>query len=540
MRPRSLTWESPDVSFPVKRDLVRNPPYHAVEGLEAVPFLSWRNLRECLLGASGIAAACWIGEAFYKVSGTVAAPLWPSSGLALGLLLLCGWRLAPAISLGTAIATTTFGDPHLFSLFGSVGNTLESLTGWFLMRRIFGFSNQMGSVRDVLVLLLAGAPWGTLLSAVICTLGLVAVGIVKPSSIPLSALLFWTGNVLGILIFTPLILNLSGRFGQKRGFGLRPADAFWMALLLGIVIVGFALPGTAHTGFIPLAYLSFPVLVWLAYEWKSDVTLPLSLITLMMTAFTVTGHGPLLRADPFATYAEMTIFIIIYGVSCLLISAAAMEGDHHAALALSREVDSARKDLELRGMRAGLNPHFLFNSLNVIKALAAENPGRAGEAIVALSGILRSSLKATGQSLVPLSTEMAVIHSYLSLQKMRMEDRLETTINGEEDARDFPVPPMLLHQLVENAFKHSPPGKVSIGIDIRREVSGLRFRVSNPGTFTDRGDGLGLRTIRAQLRALYGEDAHFRIEEDARGRTNAEILIIGRADAGPSPADSGL
>ena len=105
-----------------------------------IPFFSWRNARECLVGALGIALLCWVGESFYKVSGTLAAPLWPSSGLALGLLLACGWRLFPAISLGTMTATTVFGDPHLFSLFGSVANTLESLTGWYLMTRVFGFS----------------------------------------------------------------------------------------------------------------------------------------------------------------------------------------------------------------------------------------------------------------------------------------------------------------------------------------------------------------------------------------------------------------
>lgn len=498
-----------------------------MEKSEPVPFLSWPNLRDCLLGAAGIASACWIGEAFYKVSGTLAAPLWPSSGLALGLLLLRGWRMFPAISLGTAIATTTFGDPHLFSLFGSVGNTLESLTGWFLMSRIFCFSNRMDRVRDVLVLMLAGAPIGTLISAVICTLGLVVVGVVKSSSIPLSSLLFWTGNVLGILIFTPLTLRLPDIIrGLKPPF-LQKQDAFWFAMLLVVVITGFTLPHTAHTGFIPLAYLSFPLLVWMAYSWKANVTIPLAIATLMMTAFTVTGHGPLLRFDPFATYAEMSIFIIVYGVSCLLISAAASEGDHHSSLALSRGIDAARKDLELRGIRSGLNPHFLFNSLNVIKALASENPEKAGDAVVALSEILRSSLKATGNSYVPLSTEMGVIRSYLDLQKMRMEELLEVKISEDPVISGFPVPPMLLHQLVENAVKHASPGRLRLTIDLWREGEGIRFLVSNPGTYSANGDGLGLGAIRAQLKALYGENAHFRIHDDGGGRVWSEIRITG-------------
>jgi len=509
-----------------------------VEKSELVPFLSWRNLRDCLVGAIGIASACWIGEGFYKISGTIAAPLWPSSGLALGLLLLCGWRLFPAISLGTAIATTTFGDPHIFTLFGSLGNTVESLAGWFLMTRVFGFSNRLDRVRDVLVLMLAGAPLGTLLSAVICTLGLVAADLVKPSSIPLSALLFWTGNVLGILIFTPLTLNFAAQIRKDSLPRFHRADAIWFTLLLMIVIVGFTLPRTAHTGFIPLAYLSFPLLVWLAYLWKGTVTLPLAISTLMMTAFTVTGHGPLLRTDSFATYAEMTIFIIVYGVSCLLISAAASEGDHHASLALSKGIEAARKDLELRGIRSGLNPHFLFNSLNVIKALASENPGKAGDAVVALSEILRSSLKATENSFVPLSTEMGVIRAYLDLQKMRMEELLEFTITEDPVISGFPVPPMLLHQLVENAVKHATPGRLRITINLLREGEGILFVVMNPGTYSAGGNGMGHDAIRSQLNALYGENANFRIFGDGEGRVRAEIRITGAALKSHTGVDS--
>ena len=75
-----------------------------------IPFLSLRNALECLFGGIGIFVLCMIGQEFYKVSGTLAAPLWPSSGFALALLLLRGWRLFPAISLGTIAATQTFGD----------------------------------------------------------------------------------------------------------------------------------------------------------------------------------------------------------------------------------------------------------------------------------------------------------------------------------------------------------------------------------------------------------------------------------------------
>ena len=79
----------------------------------------------------------------------------------------------------------------------------------------------MTRIRDIMVLILAGAPWGTILSAVICTLGLVEIGAVKPDGIPLSSLLFWTGNVLGILVFTPVALRIAECWNQRSSLRLR-------------------------------------------------------------------------------------------------------------------------------------------------------------------------------------------------------------------------------------------------------------------------------------------------------------------------------
>jgi LytS/YehU family sensor histidine kinase len=221
----------------------------------------------------------------------------------------------------------------------------------------------------------------------------------------------------------------------------------------------------------------------------------------------------------------MTIFIMVYGISSLLIMGAAEEREHHALLAVSRGRDAARNEAELLGIRSSLNPHFLFNSLNVIKALASENPKKAGEAVVSLSEILRTSLRATAHTTVPLSEELKLIRSYLDLQKMRMEELLAVDIREDEGLTGFPVPPMVLHQLVENAVKHSPAGPVRIGIDICQDGEGLRFLVRNPGHSQSHQAGIGLDAIRAQLRALYGEKSHFGIVDDGQGEIVAEIRI---------------
>jgi integral membrane sensor domain MASE1 len=496
---------------------------------DPIPFLSLRNAGECLLGGLGIFALCMVGQEYYKVSGTLAAPFWPSSGLALALLLLGGWRLFPAILSGTIAATQTFGDNALFSLAGSIANTLESLIGWFLMTRVFGFSTSMTRVRDLLVLMLAGAPWGTMVSAILCTLGLVASGAVKPDGIPLSSLLFWTGNVLGILVFTPLFLRLSQRWKQGNLLGASARDVLWTVILSGVVIVGFGLKNTAHTGLIPLAYLSFPLLVWLSFEWRRDVTLALALVTVLMTAFTATGHGPLLRADPMATYAEMTIFITVYAISCLILMAAVEEGRVSSTLAMEHKLSAVRKEAELRGIRANLNPHFLFNSLNAIKSLVAEDPAKSQKAIVSLSEILRTSLRMTRKERVPLHEELSVIRSYLELQKIRHEERLIWELRVDRECEEVELPPMLLHQLVENAVKH--------GVEVRETVSvilleaclregKLFLRVTNPGTLDEaRREGTGLLSIRNELESLYGEEASFTMRSTPGGAVIAEISL---------------
>jgi len=495
-----------------------------------IPFFSWRNAWECLLGGVGVFTLCMIGEEFYKVSGTLAAPLWPSSGLALALLLLGGWRLFPAISFGTIAATQAFGDHLMFSIIGSLANTLESLIGWFLMTRIFGFSNSMCRIRDIIVLIIAGAPWGTMVSAILCTIGLVKIGAVKSDGIPLSCLLFWTGNVLGIFVFTPLTLRIAQLLHIRSSLRLAARRLLWFLILTIVVLVGFFNRLTAHSVLYPLAYLSFPMLVWLAVDLRKDVTFAVALVTTLATGFTALGMGPLIRYNPMATYAEMTVFIMIYSISCLILMAAMEESTTNSKLALNLRLSSARREAELRNLRTSLNPHFLFNSLNTIKSLAAEDSAKAQSAIVGLSDLLRTSLRMTRAERVPLREELSVIRSYLELQKIRHEERLDWSIQDDPSCQNLPVPPMLFHQLVENAVKH--------GVELSRERTIIQVKayhsgehvhllVENTGTLPkDYSDGIGLQSIREELQALYGENAAFSLGSTQDGKVIAEIVFL--------------
>ena len=112
------------------------------------------------------------------------------------------------------------------------------------------------------------------------------------------------------------------------------------------------------------------------------------------------------------------------------------------------------KALELKTIKSHINPHFIFNSLNSIRALVDENPKRARRAITELSNILRSSMQAEKSETVPLEKELDIVKDYLALEQMRFEERLKIEYDIDEDTLQQPVPPMMLQTLVENAIKH--------------------------------------------------------------------------------------
>jgi two-component system LytT family sensor kinase len=128
------------------------------------------------------------------------------------------------------------------------------------------------------------------------------------------------------------------------------------------------------------------------------------------------------------------------------------------------QLESLVKSLELKTIKAHINPHFIFNALNSIRALIDENPARARRAITELSNILRSSLNAEKGETVSLGEELKIVKDYLALENMRFEDRLKVEYEIDEETLDQHVPPMMLQTLVENAIKHGISKQVKGGM----------------------------------------------------------------------------
>ena len=118
------------------------------------------------------------------------------------------------------------------------------------------------------------------------------------------------------------------------------------------------------------------------------------------------------------------------------------------------ELSAANVEVELNNLRSQLRPHFMFNSLNSIRALIDEDPLRAKEAVTILSSVLRNSLLLGKQSLIPLREELDLVQKYLEMEQIRFEERLELKIDVAADTLECSVPPLMIQTLVENGIKH--------------------------------------------------------------------------------------
>ncbi len=191
----------------------------------------------------------------------------------------------------------------------------------------------------------------------------------------------------------------------------------------------------------------------------------------------------------------------------------------------------AAKDSELRALLAQVNPHFLFNCLNSLRALTVEDPLRAQEMIDQLSRLLRYSLQSGRSQTVSFESEVEAIRAYLNLESMRFEERLRVEIDVDPLSRAIPIPPMLVQTLVENGVKHGV-ARIAQGGEIRLisrvEEGGLKIQVINTGRLASERNGsteIGLTNARERLRILYGSAASLILRNSGTDQVLAEVWV---------------
>jgi LytS/YehU family sensor histidine kinase len=216
----------------------------------------------------------------------------------------------------------------------------------------------------------------------------------------------------------------------------------------------------------------------------------------------------------------------------------------HMAEAEKLRLELAMRETELSALRAQLNPHFLFNSLNSLRGLITENPSRAQEAVTRLAALLRHTLQLSRARTTTVEDELEATKHYLELESLRFERRLRYEIDCDVQALDFAVPPMLIQNLVENAIKHGiarlPKGG-SVRVAVWRSSQDLHIRVTNTGTLAGEPAkrGIGLTNSLERLRLMFGERVKIQLRQLEPNEVTCDVVVPVPARK-PSPAVSRL
>lgn len=255
------------------------------------------------------------------------------------------------------------------------------------------------------------------------------------------------------------------------------------------------------------------------------------LIAAVLISFLWTQVGALvaylvLSPKPFEAikgqFASQVNAVNAIGILLYLLSVAfhyvliAME-DSRRAEAQATEARILARDAELKALKAQVNPHFLFNSLNSVSALTSIDPSKAREMCILLSEFLRLTLGLGEKTVIPLSEELALLEHFLAIEKVRFGARMRFEEKIQEESKAMLVPPLVLQPLVENAVVHGlanlPQGGV---IRLVSECQDGRLLVTIENTFDreatiTRRNGMGLANVRRRLEGRYGTDASIRV-----------------------------
>ena len=209
------------------------------------------------------------------------------------------------------------------------------------------------------------------------------------------------------------------------------------------------------------------------------------------------------------------LYLLSVGLHYVLLS---ME---HSRQAEEREAKAhlLARDSELKALKAQVNPHFLFNSLNSISALTSVDAARAREMCILLADFLRATLGLGEKAQIPVSEELSLIRSFLAVEKVRFGPRLKVQEFVDESSSDCLVPPLLLQPLVENAVNHGVANLLEGGwikLEIKTNGGGsLDLIVENNFDRESpprKGTGTGLKNVRQRLSARYGERAQMKLD----------------------------
>jgi hypothetical protein len=308
-------------------------------------------------------------------------------------------------------------------------------------------------------------------------------------------------------------------------------------MLMGMVITHFARVYVERWGLKEMA-------------WLRLVPRAVGLAALMSVVWTIVGYGWIFGVirdvwpENFNPFVLMSISIIngtIIYTGWLSFYFIYHVFNRYNLLEIERlRLTTVVKDAELRALKSQINPHFMFNSLNSVRALIDEDPARARQAVTQLANMLRYSLQSGSKQTVSFEDELMVINDYLALEQVRHEERLRLRLDVAPETLRRAVPPMLLQTLVENAVKYGiaprpEGGEISIvarlvdgnlDIEVRNPGSIVRMHKSVTGAVSEkRSTQVGLRNALDRLQLLFGDSASLQLVQSAADEVTAKVRV---------------
>lgn len=286
-----------------------------------------------------------------------------------------------------------------------------------------------------------------------------------------------------------------------------------------IIVSGISVTHLQRFMFIKLGWLSFklprliPRLILSSFLFSILIAI-IDLSTDWLTNVNTIRDNPIEISDIIVNIFSILLLVLFW--NAIYFTFHFFQQSRHQEI-YNLELTASNRESELKNLRSQLNPHFLFNSLNSIRALISVEPEKAKVSITTLSNLLRQSLVLGKVNLVPLESELNLAKSYLELEKIRFEERLHVEWELTPGLEHFEIPPFTLQMLVENAIKHGisnlkDGGIVKIIVSENDDV--ISIIVKNTGNLEKVVDlGVGIENIKQRLALQYGEGATFELYE---------------------------
>ena len=269
------------------------------------------------------------------------------------------------------------------------------------------------------------------------------------------------------------------------------------------------------------------ILIKSRFKWK-NIFLTLLIFALLVIQRWVWGSLPTLNTKGLSiterlinsngiTWVAYSINALLQGCLALVFKTILLYLDEKK---LREELETTNLKNELNMLRSQVNPHFIFNTLNNIDALIIKNPQKASELLIKLSDEMRYMLYDANIEKIDIESELKFLNNYISLQKIRINQREPISTNIDLDNKQEKIPPMLFLPLVENAFKHgrfvNPEDAIKLIIKLKDHI--LNFSITNPyetiSIIDDSHKGLGLDLVKRRFGLMFPKTHKFEIKKD--------------------------